>query len=104
MEYSTKILNHYVVFYYEDTGDFKFCEINTDGTAAMVRDLEYRKALAENPAHQAVTAMYDLEPFEVFDSWVETFLRLYRTYPKHVEKPNVAIVDILDNATMGDFE
>ena len=103
--YDSKLpIARFDLFYYEDTGDFKFCEINTDGTAAMVRDLEYRKALAENPAHQAVSAMYDLEPFEVFDSWVETFLRLYQTYPKHVEHPNVAIADILDNATMGDFE
>ena len=92
------------LFYYEDTGDFKFCEINTDGTAAMVRDLEYRKAIVHNPAHQAVLEQYDLQPFEVFDSWVKTFLELYKTYPKHVETPNVAIIDILDNATMGDFE
>ena len=76
------------LFYYEDTGDFKFCEINTDGTAAMVRDLEYRKAIVHNPAHQAVLEQYDLQPFEVFDSWVKTFLELYKTYPKHVETPN----------------
>lgn len=92
------------LFYYEDTGDFKFCEINTDGTAAMVRDLEYRKVLEHNPAHMAVSAMYDLEPFEVFDSWVETFLRIYGTYAKKVDHPNVAIVDIMANATTGDFE
>lgn len=92
------------LFYYEDTGDFKFCEINTDGTAAMVRDLEYRKVLDRNPAHRAVSAIYDLEPFEVFDSWVETFLRIYSTYSKKVDHPNVAIVDIMANATTGDFD
>lgn len=51
------------LFYNEDTGDFKFCEINTDGTAAMFRDLELRKALVHNPAHEAVSALYDLQPF-----------------------------------------
>ena len=103
--YDSKLpMARFDLFYYEDTGDFKFCEINTDGTAAMVRDLEYRKAIVHNPAHQAVLEQYDLQPFEVFDSWVKTFLELYKTYPKHVETPNVAIIDILDNATMGDFE
>ncbi len=92
------------LFYHEDTGEFKFCEINTDGTAAMVRDLEYRKALVHSPAHQAVSAMYDLEPFEVFDSWVETFLRIYSSYAKKVEHPLVAIGDIMENATTGDFD
>ena len=41
------------LFYDKDSGDFRFCEINTDGTAAMYRDLEMRKALIFNPAHTA---------------------------------------------------
>ena len=28
------------IFYHEDTREFQFCEINTDGTAAMFRDVE----------------------------------------------------------------
>ena len=27
------------LFYDQDSGEFRFCEINTDGTAAMLRDL-----------------------------------------------------------------
>ena len=45
------------LFYNEDTGEFRFCEINTDGTAAMFRDLELRKALVHNPAHKAVSEL-----------------------------------------------
>lgn len=92
------------IFYHEDTGDFQFCEINTDGTAAMFRDVELRKALVHNPAHQAVERMYELEPFELFDSWVSTFLELYGTYAKRVDNPHVAIVDFLENATYPEFE
>lgn len=92
------------LFYHEDTGDFRFCEINTDGTAAMLRDLELRKALINNPAHQAVLRQFDLEPFELFDTYVQTFLSLYETYPKKRPAPNVAIVDFLENATLRDFE
>lgn len=92
------------IFYHEDTGEFHFCEINTDGTAAMIRDLELRKALAHNPAHQAVAKEYDLQPFELFDSWVKAFLNLYEGYPKKKANPHVAIIDIMENATTGDFD
>ena len=92
------------IFYHEDTGDFQFCEINTDGTAAMLRDVEIRKALIHNPAHQNVIREFDLQPFELFDSWVRTFMSIYRTYPKNKENPTVGIVDFLENATYREFE
>ena len=92
------------LFYHEDTGAFQFCEINTDGTAAMLRDYELRKALIHNPAHQSVLRQFRLRPFELFDTWVQTFLLLYDSYPKKKEKPNVAIVDFLENATLREFE
>ena len=92
------------IFYDEDSGKFKLCEVNTDGTAAMIRDYELRKALIHNPAHQSVIRQFELIPFELFDSWVKTFLAIYESYPKKREKPNVAIVDFLENATMREFE
>ncbi|MBQ3393116.1 MAG: hypothetical protein IJG52_06895 [Lachnospiraceae bacterium] len=91
------------LFYREDNGEFYFCEINTDGTAAMYRDLEMRKALIHNPAHQEVLKHYDLEPFELFDSWVKTFMALYETYPKKKASPHVVIADIMENATTKEF-
>lgn len=92
------------IFYDKDTGDFEFCEINTDGTAAMIRDLELRRALVHNPAHQAVAAKFELEPFELFDSWVRTFMGLYDTWEKKKENPVVGMVDFLENATISEFE
>ncbi len=92
------------LFYHEDTGKFKFCEINTDGTAAMIRDYELRKALVHNPAHQSVIREFELKPFELFDTWVEDFISLYGTYKKKRENPNVALVDFLENATLREFE
>ena len=92
------------LFYNEKNGTFKFCEINTDGTAAMLRDHEMRRALIHNPAHQSVIRQFELHPFELFDTWIQTFLHLYESYPKIKEKPNVAIADILENATLREFE
>ena len=91
------------LFFNEENEDFYFCEINTDGTAAQLRNLEMSKALIANPAHQHVIRKYNLEGFELFDSWVDEFINLYNTYPKKSDNPNIAIVDFLENATMGDF-
>lgn len=92
------------LFYDKDSGDFRFCEINTDGTAAMYRDLEMRKALVFNPAHKAAEKAFELEPFELFDSWVQTFMSLYDTYGKKRENPHVVMADFLENATIKEFE
>lgn len=92
------------IFYNEETGDFRFCEINTDGTAAMIRDYEMRKALRYNPAHQAVSSKFDLQPFELFDTWVETFMSLYETYPGKKDNPHVVLADYLSEATLKEFE
>ena len=85
------------LFYDQSSGDFRFCEINTDGTAAMYRDLEMRKALIYNPAHKAVEEKFELVPFELFDSWVREFLSLYDTYDKKREYPLVVMPDFLEN-------
>ena len=42
------------LFYNEESKEFWFCEINTDGTAAQLRNHEMSKALIANPAHQHV--------------------------------------------------
>lgn len=95
------------IFYHEDTGDFKFCEINTDGTSAMNEDYNLDKLNIKNPAHQAVLRKHTLESYELFDSWVETFLHLYQNYrKKHPEMPlvpTVAIVDFLDKGNLPEF-
>lgn len=95
------------IFYHEDTGDFKFCEINTDGTSAMNEDYNLDKLNIKNPAHQAVLRRHTLRSYELFDSWVETFLSLYQNYRKrHPEMPlvpTVAIVDFLDKGNLPEF-
>ena len=40
------------IFYNEENGSFRFCEINTDGTSAMNEDYVLNQALELNPAHQ----------------------------------------------------
>ena len=92
------------VFYHEDTGEFYYCEINTDGTSGMNEDLLHDELNLDNPAHQEMRRRYRFRTFELFDSWVQTFMRIYRSYEKQVEHPNIAIVDFLDTGTLREFQ
>ncbi len=93
----------YDIFYNEDTGDFKFCEINTDGTSAMNEDAICYETLPMNPVFDIIRREYRLEPFELYDSWVKAFLDTYNTYEKKVGHPYIAIVDFLEEACLNEF-
>ena len=92
------------IFYQEESGEFKFCEINTDGTSGMNEDRLQDAFLIHNPAHQEMRRRYRLRPMELFDPWVDRFLALYQTYQGRTAHPNVAIVDFLDSGTVREFE
>ena len=92
------------IFFNEDDWSFKFCEINTDGTSAMLEDYILNKSLEKNIAHQNMAKEYNLQTFELFDSWVRSFMEIYSTYDKKVEKPYVAIVDFLEHCSITEFE
>ena len=92
------------IFYNEEDDSFKFCEINTDGTSAMNEDYVLNQALELNPAHQEMKRRYAFSSYELYDSWVQTFLNIYGTYKGRVDHPHVAIVDFLENASITEFE
>jgi len=95
------------LFYNEDTRDFKFCEFNTDGSSAMNEDREMNIALKYTKAYREFSERFCVKTFELIDSWVEEFLKLYEEYASSVLKygtPQVAIVDFLDKGTVSEFE
>lgn len=93
------------IFYSEKDGSFKFCEINTDGTSAMNEDRELNTALEQNNAHRYMKEKYKFQIFELFNTWVDTFLEIYESYEKKKENPHVAIVDFIDShASTTEFE
>ncbi len=92
------------IFYHEDTGDFHFCEVNTDGTSGMNEDRLLDEFLIDNPAHQEMRRRYRFHTMELFDRWVRCFLSLYERYERKVAEPNVAIVDFLDKGTLREFQ
>lgn len=109
------------IFYQEETGDFKFCEFNTDGTSAMNEDRELNIAFRTSKAYQEFAGKHCLTSFELFDTWVEEALKLYEEYAANKRAgqeaadvgrktegelsvlPKVAIVDFMENATTNEF-
>jgi len=94
------------IFYNEDTGDFKFCEFNTDGSSAMNEDRELNNAVRLTRAYKVFAAKYEISTFELFDTWVEEFLKIYEDFAENTGKrkvPNVAILDFMESATEQEF-
>ncbi len=92
------------IFYNEESGNFKFCEFNTDGSSDMNEDRELNRGIQFTCAYQELAKKYQLSVFELFDSWVEASLEIYRETEGAVEKPYVAIVDFMESATNNEFE
>lgn len=90
--------------FYEDYDNFKFCEINTDGSSAMNEDNIIARILKEAKAIKDFSRGYDMDYFELLDSWVEESMKIYDAYDKKVDRPNVAIVDFVESGTPNEFE
>ncbi len=84
------------IFYNEADGSFYFCELNTDGSSSMNEDRELCIAFEKTLLYKELSKQYEVKGFELFDSLATAFLANYKTYPYHVEKPNVAVVDFLE--------
>lgn len=91
------------IFYNEEKETFQFCEFNTDGSSAMIEDLELQYALQYNNIYKELQKTVRLDSFELFDTWVQTVESIYKTYKKKVDTPHIAIVDFLDKAYLPEF-
>jgi len=98
-EYSTLLpICRLDMFFDEETGDFRFCEFNADGSSAMNENRIMTEAYRKTLMYRCFSERYEQKPFELFDSWVKVFLDLVREaghYPAH---PQVAVVDFLEKS------
>jgi hypothetical protein len=99
------------IFYDEATGNFQFCEFNTDGSSAMNEDREICNALALTPSFAAADEQLRLCGQELFDPWVEVFLENYAEWRANISErqeiassPTIAIVDYRESATIYELE
>lgn len=103
-------IGRYDIFYNGSTqdgaqriDDFKFCELNTDGSSAMNEDRILGAMLEDTVAMRAIKEKYTVERFDLFRPLVDRMLAYYEQ--KKGEKPKrVAIVDFIDKGTTLEFE
>jgi glutathionylspermidine synthase len=86
------------IFLNEETGAFKFCEFNADGSSAMNDNAELNRTYRNTLLCREMDERYRQDTFELFDSWVQTFLGIWRETGKE-ELPAVAIVDFLEKGS-----
>lgn len=96
-------MGRFDIFLDEDDFSYKFCEFNTDGSGAMSRDLMLAKALELSDTFKEFAKRHKVERFELIDSWVEAFMRIYRTDKNAVETPHVAVIDFKESGVFSDF-
>ncbi|MCK5156555.1 MAG: glutathionylspermidine synthase family protein [Spirochaetales bacterium] len=83
--------------------NFKFCELNGDGTSAMNETNTLEDILLESEIIKEIQREYNVGHYELFDSWIDEILTFYREYGGE-NTPNVAIVDFEEQGTTEEFK
>ena len=68
------------VFYNERTGDFRFCELNADGSSGMIEDRVLNEEFRRTPLCAELEKSGKIESFELFDSLAKRYMEIYREY------------------------
>lgn len=95
-------IGRYDIFY-NGGDDFKFCELNTDGSSAMNEDRVLGQILLSSKIIEEMQKTWIIKPFELFDSLV-SFLTSYYEQIKGKRAESVAILDFMDKATSIEFQ
>jgi len=90
--------------FYGGGDNFKFCELNTDGSSAMNEDNTIARILLETKAIEKMKENYEIRYFELIYKWVDESISIFREFNPSIEKPNVAIVDFEESGTPYEFE
>lgn len=96
-------MGRFDIFYNYDDGSFQFCELNTDGSSGMIEQRELQLIFKNSAALKGLEKNYSYRGFELFQSWVDAFLRNYYQYNKESIKPQVAIMDWLTGDAPSEF-
>ncbi len=85
------------IFLNEETGDFMFCELNTDGSAGMLNTAEISRAAAMTETARTFAPASELEVFDVMGACADALLGCYAEMPGAVESPVIAVVDYAES-------
>ena len=87
------------IFFNEQTGDFSFCELNTDGSAGMTNTAEITDAIRLSATyHEFALRHPHIEVFDIRSGCIDAIIDAYRqwTGKKGSELSDLAVVDYAD--------
>jgi len=88
------------LFYNED---YKFCELNGDGTSAMNEANTLEQIFSESEILKELETDYEISYHELFLSWLLQLLNIYKEFGG-TEKPNIAISDFMGLGSNDEFD
>lgn len=91
------------IFYYGGK-DLKFCELNADGSSGMVKSNILEEHFKQAQGIKELQQNYELETWDLVDSWLETMFAAYQQFSHTEAKPNIAIMDFDNYGMVGEFE
>lgn len=96
------------IFYDEETGDFKFCELNTDGSSGVVFATETNEAIKRTASFEQFSLGEDLSEFAIVERWSQALLDCYRKFAITSYKPErpscIALVDYRESVMYGETQ
>jgi glutathione synthase/RimK-type ligase-like ATP-grasp enzyme len=93
------------IFFNESTCEWKYCELNADGSSGMIEDRELNAEFRKTSLYRSLGMMGKIESYELFHSLAAQYLSVYAQTKKAHERPFVAIVDFLEYASsLDEFE
>ncbi len=105
--YNTKIPITRFDAFYRGRDQLQFCEFNADGTSGMNETNTMEECFLDTGIGQVLMDKFALERCELRKSLLQALLDCYYQYQGNnlnLKKPNIAIVDFLDRATLAEFE
>ncbi|QNO14053.1 glutathionylspermidine synthase family protein [Alkalicella caledoniensis] len=109
--YDAKVpMGRFDIFYYGN-GEYKFCELNTDGSSAMNEQKELAQVLKQSQIMKDFDSSYSFETHELFHSWVHAVEDIYAQDQKNrglklkdKADTSIAIVDFIDKGSSIEFD
>lgn len=92
------------IFLNEQTGAFKFCELNTDGSSGMLSTVEVTRTNLLTKTGARFASRHSLAAFDIYRACVDAILGCYREAGGTAECPQVVAVDYAESIAREEIE
>ncbi|MGM0438018.1 MAG: glutathionylspermidine synthase family protein [Bacillota bacterium] len=93
-------------FFYDYNNQFKFCELNTDGSSAMNEARVLQREFKDTKLLKKYMNKYEFKDYELFYSLIDKIIKNYKEFAGNSAKkyPNIGIMDFSEDGTSNEFK